>query len=194
MANNLDTVIVMDKDILKVFIEDIKDKKKIANNIKYKTGKSGKIGKVIMPSDVTRFKKYEKNSKVVSYMLVDYKWDEVKSFPKEKKRELFVKWLKQDGLTIAKLAQLFGVTPEAVRQVALRAGVTSKGELREPYVPTPSNLSNKKSADNAAIEKLFTINLTGNFLGKELINKLETLPLILNDTEKYEVSLSIKSQ
>lgn len=59
------------EDVEKMFNQDSKEKKRIGNNVKYRATRLGRVGKMLMPSDLSKDHKYARNSRTLSYSVED---------------------------------------------------------------------------------------------------------------------------
>jgi hypothetical protein len=175
-----------------MFNKEIQEKKSIGRGVFNRATRTGRIGKVTMPTDrmsKKERKEYTKSSEVRCFKMTDIymTWEEFNALPKEKKLQTVAGWL--EGNTIGEIAQKLNVSGKKISpyfSALKRTGrINTMDQKSMTKVETPP-----VSVLNLKLPP-FLISLNGEYEGKAVIEKLLKLGQALDEPTRYSVKLEI---
>lgn len=196
----------MDKNIKRVYEEELRDKKRAANGVHSLKGKRGLVGSVKTPADLLKGKakrEYEGTSKVVISSVYEH-FIPIKEFKKLTKRErtlYLYEWRKKhtakeicEGIGLSDLHQVYylfrshGV--ESQKKTKEASGGKGAAEIKEALPPSPSESVVEKAPCTPDPEDYYCdVRISGKLTGRELAKKLQGLALMALEDGHYELDL-----
>jgi uncharacterized protein with von Willebrand factor type A (vWA) domain len=169
----------MDKEISNVYNQDIREKRQAKNGASHRASR-GKISSVRTPLSFMSKQDKKEYTKSISKRYYIMTWEELKKKPKEERVKILNTML--ENSTLKEVAEQLGVNPGTLNSMMnyLRRGRKYKPAQKEKSLET-------KDRTNKC-----TINFSGNYLGKDIVDKLTAFGLSLSDDEVYEINLVIK--
>jgi len=175
------------------FYKDCAQKKRISRGAYNRASRTGKIGKMLMPSDLmSKLEKRQLNGKVVTYNMYAINgitWETFKKLSKEEKYTTMSEWLKQYN-TRKEIAEKLNVKVSTIQDMVWRLGLSNskaKKSVQNTVVPTTENIyiTSKNS---------FNLSLCGIYTGAELIERLEAFQLVLKPISNYGIYFNITEE
>jgi hypothetical protein len=171
----------MDRDIYEVYSQDIKDKRQAKNGAFHRASR-GRVGTVRTPLSFMSKQEKKEYTKSTSRRYYIMTWEELKKKSKEERTKILDTML--ENSTLKEVAEQLGVNPGTLNSMVnyLRRGKKYK----------PKERQKEKSLETKDRVNKCTINFSGNYLGKDIVDKLTAFGLSLSNDEVYEINLVIK--
>jgi hypothetical protein len=191
--------------IEKMFLDDVRNKKRTASGVHHKTGKRGYTGKILFPTDfMTRKEKYNtrKAGKVVITNMYDniMNYTEFKQLPLEEQKKTMLEYRKKHtNESIRKqwnLSTYEYFTKLLKKELGIITGSSKASSPKKEKVlqvsPAPVPAIAEPPAEAETFEG-FSFTLKGSFSAETLLKRLEKLTLLLDEeTNDFHINLEIK--
>jgi len=196
----------INKDIKKIYDQDIKEKKQSGRSVHNRTGKGGRGGsKVTTPADLLtgkRRREYEGTSSVTTsniYYDQIMSLEEFKSLSKQKKMLVLDTYKRK--YSVQQLSSTWNLSRASIynyyKAYGVTRGKTSADEGRQasqqavPAKPT-SSITTRGNSNHARPEGECSFMAVGEFGANSLCKKLQGLSYMLNDSLRYQVEIHVK--
>lgn len=175
------------------------EKRKAASGAAHRATRTGRIGRMRMPSDLMdrrQRREYMKPGEVIVYNMYDsvIPKEEFSLLPVEQQRELLLRWRDNPEIGIKGIIEFWKVSRGTYYKKTKELGLTlPRVKMNRSH---PSNKREhpilKGPVTEERLSNLFALELTGEYAGEGLADRLEKLGLILNSEAKYSVAIQIK--
>lgn len=195
----------INKDIKRIYNEDIQEKKRAGRGVHNRTGKQGRVGKVTTPADLLTGKEKKSYVQPSSVTTSNIYYDQIMSLEEFKKlpknRKMLVLDAYKRKYTASELSNHWNLTVGGVHYYYRAYGATQRKRSKEngshasqqscQTEPTSSKtLSESSSAAQSESECSFMA--VGEFDAESLCKKLQGLSYMLNDNLRYQVEIHVK--
>jgi len=174
-------------EIEKLFFQDIAQKKQAGVGIYKKTGTRGHVGSVRTPYDfMTNQEKRKLNGKVVISSVYDtiMSLKEFKKLDQEERTKTLKAYLFEKEFSRKQIAETWGISNSTLYHYINKAGLITS-------IARPEKIESKQAIEEE-VERGFNINLTGEFSGKEVQDRIIALGQILSEDKEYAITVQIK--
>lgn len=201
----------------RAFHDEIREKKRAASGVHYKTGRNGYVGKMLFPSDILSRKEkmeYRRSSKVMISNMYDeiLPINEFEDLGQQDKKHMLHYWRTHktqkeilDGLGISN-GRYYAIVNELELPVAPRTGkrntekrvaslqITQEKAPIQVVEVTEPIVAAEKAKEEAADDGL-NITYKGTFAANEIIEKLSRFELLLDgNPDEFYVELRLKQK
>jgi hypothetical protein len=188
--------------IEKMFLDDVRNKKRTASGVHHKTGKRGYTGKILFPTDfMTRKEKYNtrKAGKVVTTNMYDniMNYTEFKQLPLEEQKKTMIEYRKRHtnesirkGWNLSTYEYFTKLLKKELGIIADKSTPKKEKVLQVSPAPVPAIAEPPAKAESV---EGFSFTLNGKYTAEKLLKRLEKLTLLLDEEEaEFIINLEIK--
>lgn len=196
-------------NIERMFLDEVRDKKRTASGVHSRTGKRGYVGKMKFPSDFLKGKEkrdYLKASKVRVYNMYDeiISYKDFMLLDNEGRKKYLEGWTRL--YTVNEIAEAWGITYKNTYNHFKRADINivkksprgrngGRRKVNTAIVETTqAPIIEQKIVEVVAPKHNgFAISYNGEYTAEEVATKLEKIGIILSDEagQRYKVEISI---